>query len=111
MQAQYTVAEFDIEGMEAAEEEREAEIDEDEEQTLVADWDTGMATEAYRAQVEAAQAEAREREEAEAAWIQVEEFGKGGGGYTTSGTAMVVLRGGRQFLKGIGARVGTRKKT
>ncbi|KAL6784904.1 hypothetical protein ACKKBG_A01610 [Auxenochlorella protothecoides x Auxenochlorella symbiontica] len=70
VQAQYTVAEFDIEGMEAAEEEREAEIDEDEEQTLVADWDTGMATEAYRAQVEAAQAEAREREEAEAAWIQ-----------------------------------------
>ncbi|KFM26869.1 Helicase swr1 [Auxenochlorella protothecoides] len=85
VQAQYTVAEFDIEGMEAAEEEREAEIDEDEEQTLVADWDTGMATEAYRAQVEAAQAEAREREEAEAAWIQRGKAGASRGGGGSSG--------------------------
>jgi SNF2 family DNA or RNA helicase len=69
MEATYKVEEFDVDAIEAAEEEREAEIDDDEEANLVGDWDQDKATAAYAAQVEEAEAEEREREAAEAAWI------------------------------------------
>jgi hypothetical protein len=49
--------------------EQEADIDEDEEQNLVADWNTADANEAYREHVELAQREEKEREEAAAAWL------------------------------------------
>ena len=39
VEAQYAVAEFDVAALEAAEAEREAEIDEDEEAARAADWD------------------------------------------------------------------------
>lgn len=39
VEAEYAVAEFDVAALEAAEEEREAEIDEDEEACRAADWD------------------------------------------------------------------------
>jgi len=69
MEATYKVEEFDVDAIEAAEEEREAEIDDDEEANVVGDWDQDAATAAYAAQVEVAEAEEKEREAAEAAWI------------------------------------------
>jgi hypothetical protein len=48
---------------------QEADIDEDEEANMVADWDQDAATRAYEEQRAAAEAAEREREAAEAAWM------------------------------------------
>ena len=49
---------------------QEADIDEDEEANMVADWDQDAATKAYEEQVRAAEEEERKRAEAEAAWLE-----------------------------------------
>lgn len=100
MEATFKVDEFDVDAIEAAEEERvsrtsvnisysvllapcalrpliphcficvqEADIDDDEEANVVADWNLNTATTAYAAQVQQAEEEERQRAEAEAAWL------------------------------------------
>ena len=69
MEATYKVQNFDIDAMEEAEEEREADIDADEEANVVSDWDHHAATKTYEEQVKAAEEEERKRAEAEEAWL------------------------------------------
>jgi len=85
VEATYAVEEFDIDAIEAQEEEREADIDEDEEANIVADWDRQAATNAYKEQVEMAQKEEDARQKAYEAWLAhyglvVQRPGGGGGG-------------------------------
>ena len=69
MEATYKVENFDIDAMEEAEGEREADIDADEEANAIIDWDQDAATKTYEEQVKAAEEEERKRAEAEEAWL------------------------------------------
>eukprot|EP00890_Picochlorum_soloecismus_P002969 jgi/Picsp_1/3673/NSC_06510-R1_swr1 complex snf2 family dna-dependent atpase len=70
MEAVYKVEQFDIDAIEAAEVQREADIDEDEEANLVTDWDQNAATVAYESQLKAAEEEEKKRLQAEAEWLE-----------------------------------------
>ncbi|WPT11241.1 Protein PHOTOPERIOD-INDEPENDENT EARLY FLOWERING 1 [Picochlorum sp. SENEW3] len=70
MEAAYKVEQFDIEAIEEAEEEREADIDDDEEANAVSDWDQMTANQAYTEQIRAAEEEEKRRAEAEAVWLE-----------------------------------------
>ena len=69
IEATYAVEEFDIDAIEAQEEEREADIDDDEDANVVNEWDRQAATAAYLEQVERAKREEEEKQQAYEAWL------------------------------------------